>query len=270
MGARFLLWAAALLLPASVAAADQVSVAVDPLRSLVASLLVPGSPDPFVLLPSGRSPEAYDPRPSDLARLQASRLYFGLDLPFERQLGGALSRRADGPIVVALQRDVGHDSARLHAWLSPARLSSFIEVAAAAIERYLPGQRAGLDARRQALLDQVAVLDAETRAALTPVAGRTVLVWHPAWSALAADYGFRELAVERDGKEPTVVYLRGLEREAAQIGIRRLLLPAGHLGGGPKALAARLDLVVVEVDPLLGDWRSVVQRSVAAIVEAAR
>ena len=267
---RRLLWTAALLLPASVSAAEQVAVVIEPLRTLVAGLLAPGSPDPVVLLPSGRSPETYDPRPSDLARLQALRLYFGLDLPFERQLGGALARRTDGPIVVALQRDVGHDSARLHAWLSPARLPAFIGAAAAAIAQYLPEQRSGLAERQQALLAQVASLDAETRVALSPLAGRTVLVWHPAWSALADDYGFRELAVERDGKEPTAADLRRLADEVARLGLRHMLLPAGHLGGGPKALAGRLDLGVIEVDPLSGDWRSVVRRSVAAIKEAAQ
>lgn len=251
-------------------AADRIAVVVEPLRTLVAGLLVPGSPDPVVLLPPGRSPETYDPRPSDLARLQGSRLYFGLDLPFERQIGSALSRRSDGPVSVALQRDVGVDAARLHAWLSPARLGAFVEGAAAAIERHMPAQRLGLDARRQVLLDQVAMLDGETRAALAPLAGRTVLVWHPAWSALAADYGVHELAVERDGKEPTASDLQRLERAVATIGIQHMLLPAGHLGGGPTALAKRLRLKLIVVDPLSGTWRSVVQRSVAAIVEAAR
>jgi zinc transport system substrate-binding protein len=270
MALRRLLWTAAMLLPASVSAADQVAVVVEPLSTLVAELLAPGSPKPVVLLPSGRSPETYDPRPSDLARLQAARLYLGLDLPFERQLGGALARRSDGPIVVALQHEVGHDAARLHVWLSPARLPALVESAAAAIERHLPAQRPGLAARRQALLAQVAILDAETRAALAPLAGRTVMVWHPAWSALAADYGFRELAVERDGKEPTAADLRRLEGEVTRLGLRHMLLPAGHLGGGPQALVKRLGLEAVEVDPLSGDWRRVVRRSVAAIAGAAR
>lgn len=269
MRRRLFALTAALLLPTT-AAADRVTVAIEPLASLVAALLTTGSPTPSVLLPAGRSPELYDPRPSDLARLQASALYLGLDLPFERQLGTALSRRPGGPVVVALQQDVGHDAARLHAWLSPARLPALIEAAALAIERHLPRQRDGLDARRRAVLGEVAALDAEVRAKLAPLGGRTVLVWHPAWAALAADYGFRELAVEVDGKEPSAGRLRTLEREAAQAGMRRLLLPAGHLGGGPAALAARLNLEIVEVDPLGGHWQSVIRRSVAALAESAK
>ena len=42
----------------------------------------------------------------------------------------------------------------------------------------------------------------ELRAELAPLAGRGFLVFHPAWGYLCADYGLRQVSIQREGKEP--------------------------------------------------------------------
>lgn len=134
----------------------------------------------------------------------------------------------------------------------------------------LPELRPGLDGRRAALLAEVAALDQRVAAMLDPARGRAVLVWHPAWAALANDYGLREVAVEVDGKEPTAADLQRLAREVKARAMPVLLVPAGHLGGGPAAVAERFGIAVREVDPLAADWRRVVLDSASALAEGAR
>ena len=103
----------------------------------------------------------------------------------------------------------------------------------------------------------LAALDADLQDAqkilaeqLAPFAGRTFLVYHPAYGYFAHEFQLRQKAIEYDGKPPTAKQLSELKKEQALSG-------AGILFSQPQTnstlvdnVAAALQCKVVVLDPL--------------------
>ena len=86
-------------------------------------------------------------------------------------------------------------------------------------------------------------------------ADNTFLIYHPALSYFARDYGLKQICIEEDGKEPSPAQLKALietcKKENANVifvqqefDMRNALLIAGELGVG-----------VVPINPLSYDWQ---------------
>ena len=48
------------------------------------------------------------------------------------------------------------------------------------------------------------------------------IVYHPALTYYARDYGLRQVAIEADGKEPSAKQLTAVIRQAREAGVRRI------------------------------------------------
>lgn len=249
--------------------AQQTAVGIPPLAGLLADLLPEGVPAPIVLLPPGQSPEHYDPRTRDLARLAGARVYFSMGLPFEVQLLRGVAATFPDVAVVELQPRPGMRAAELHAWLSPRRLRAMAERLALALPRH-GADPAGTADRLATVLARIDALDAQARTAFSGLRDARVWVWHPAWAALAEDYGFGLISVEHEGREPTARQLEQQRREVADRGFGVLIVPAGHLGDGPRRLAERHGAGVLELNPLDGDWATMIEQTIRVLAAAAR
>ena len=84
--------------------------------------------------------------------------------------------------------------------------------------------------------------------------GRGFLVYHPSWGCLAEEYGLEQIAIERDGKEPSSRSLAGLIEAAKNKGIRVVFVQPQHSERAAETVAAAIGGRVVTVDPLARDW----------------
>lgn len=224
------------------------------------------------LIPPGRSAHEYSPSPTEIKALQHVDLYFKIGLPLEKAvldkaLSGDTSRICDitGEVTkLSLAETEGghhHDDAEVslpgeedlfdqHIWLSIDNCRAMARAMAARYEQFDPHHA---DLYRQNL----AALDADLQDAkkilaeqLAPFAGRTFLVYHPAYGYFAHEFQLRQKAIEYDGKPPTAKQLSELKKEQALSG-------AGILFSQPQTnstlvdnVAAALQCKVVVLDPL--------------------
>ena len=76
------------------------------------------------------------------------------------------------------------------------------------------------------------------------------LIYHPALTYLAADYGLTQISVEVEGKEPSAAYLSRLIDTSRTLKISKILYQRQFDKSTVEAIATELGLTPVVVDPL--------------------
>ncbi|HET9767900.1 MAG TPA: zinc ABC transporter substrate-binding protein [Thermoanaerobaculia bacterium] len=235
-----------------------------------------------VLLPPGASEHTYEPTPQQVARLADARLVVEVGHPallFERRLLDAMLARRPRPLVVEMTHGLvlpdappaaphthGSDP---HVWLSPKMMRSSAVAVAAALERLDPAGAPFYRANLHATLADMDRLDAELARELGELPSRRFLVYHPAWGWFARDYGLEQVAIERDGKEPSPRRLVELVEEERRAGTRAVFVQRGEYDRPAQAIAGELGARVVALEPLAEDWPGNLRRVAAALREGA-
>ncbi len=215
-----------------------------------------------VLLPAGASPATFDVTPKQLRDLQNGDLFFmiggGLDEWVARLVqgaphGGRVVRLSDG---IPLMEGGGHEgSGNPHVWLDPILVRDhLLPEMADALSGISPEVAAYVRGQEGALADSLTALDAEIRKELAPLANRSFLATHAAWSYYAARYGLDEAGVihAHPGQDPSSRELAHLLEEAKDHQIHCLFTEPQLGETAARALATELSLPTCMLDPLGG------------------
>ena len=218
-------------------------VSIPPLRSIVEGIVG----DDFkieVLVPPGASPETFEPTPRQFVELNKAQLIFNVGLiDFETTLLGKVGDQAKvvnlshGIDLIAGSCSHGHDGHEHghghahgvdpHVWTSPKALQTMAANAYEAIRNAYPDSvkyEAGYNRLRSTLKE----LDIRTAEKIARSGVKYFIVYHPALTYYARDYGLRQVAIEADGKEPSAKQLTAVIRQAREDGVRRIPTPANE------------------------------------------
>ena len=239
-------------------------VSILPLRSLVQGI-VGDDFDIEVLVPPGASPETFEPTPRQFVGLNKARMVFNVGLiDFETTL---LAKVEDQAKVVDLSRGIeliagtcshgshGHTHTHgidPHVWTSPRALQKMAENAYEAIREAYPDS-VKYETNYRLLQQELKALDERTAARIAASDVEYFIIYHPALTYYARDYGLRQIAIEADGKEPSAKQLTQLIRQAREDGVRRILYQNQFPASSVEIIARDIDAEYVEVDPLRED-----------------
>jgi zinc transport system substrate-binding protein len=275
-------WALALaIIGPSTCAAQTVFVSIPPQAFLVERLagdLVRVE----VLLPPGASPATYEPTPRQMATLERSQLYLQIGAPFEGAVLRKIAEMMPELRVVDCRTGVklepidgeshGHGEGLLdpHIWLDPQRMKTVARTSAKALQALLPDQVPEIEGRLAALLNTIDATDRRVTEILAPYAGRTLLVFHPAYGYFTRRYGLVQRAVEVEGKAPSARRLATVIDELSGHPLRALFVQPQFSRSAAARVAGALDCELVELDPLAGDYLANLESMAARIAEALR
>lgn len=236
-------------------------VSILPLQSLVESI-VGGDFDVEVLVPAGASPETFEPTPRQFVGLSKAQLVFNVGLiDFESTLLGKmenqekvidLSRGIDLIEGSCSHNDHGHNHVHgvdPHVWTSPKALRTMAANAYEAIHKAYPDS-VKYEANYKRLLEELQALDARTAEKIAQSGIEYFIVYHPALTYYARDYGLRQVAIEADGKEPSAKQLTAVIRQAREDGVRRIFYQSQFPASTVEIIARDIDAEYVEIDPL--------------------
>lgn len=239
-------------------------VSILPLRSLVQGI-VGDDFDIEVLVPPGASPETFEPTPRQFVGLNKARMVFNVGLiDFETTL---LAKVEDQAKVVDLSRGIeliagtcshgshGHTHTHgidPHVWTSPRALQKMAENAYEAIRKAYPDS-VKYETNYRLLQQELKALDERTAARIAASDVEYFIIYHPALTYYARDYGLRQIAIEADGKEPSAKQLTQIIRQAREDGVRRILYQSQFPASAVEVIARDIDAQYVEVDPLRED-----------------
>lgn len=264
---RYLIYIAALLLavgcttPPPQPAEPTIYVSIAPLRSLVETITEQDFPVE-VLVPAGASPENFELTPKQYIALNEAQWIFSTGLiTFETTL---LHKLPEGARIIDLSRGIepiagtcshhhhGHAHAHgvdPHTWTSPRALQLMSRTIYEAIHNEHPDSvRYTQNFNR--LQERLEALDRAIEAQITASGVKQFIVYHPALTYYARDYGLRQISIEEEGKEPSAKRLAELIRTAHAEGIRTVLVQRQFPRSSVEAVADDMEAEVVEFDPL--------------------
>jgi len=254
-----------------------------------------------VLVGPGQSPHMFEPTPRQMTDLAESDVYFAIGLPFEDRLLGRVEELGSGIRVVdtsagiprrhvedahhhdeedasgegAASAGSAHDGEHgglpdPHTWMNPRFASMQARNICAALKELVPEHVEELDANLSLLLHDLDALDAELTAALGPLAGESIYVFHPAFGYFTDTYGLRQVPIELGGMEPSARELAGLIDHAISEGVRVIFVQPQFSTRSARAIAEEIGGAVVPIDPLSADYMDNLRAIAHEVTEALR
>jgi zinc transport system substrate-binding protein len=210
-----------------------------------------------VMIPPGANPHSYEPTIAQMKALEGASVYVKVGHPafaVERSWLEPVLSRATGVTVVDCSEGIRSTSGDPHIWVAPANVDRIAIRVATVLEHLLPQDREILAGNLSRLRSAIDALDRDIRSMLRDDEGRAFLVYHPAWGHFADAYGLRQIAIERDHREPGPKELRQLIASARAERIRTIFVQPQLDESGAQIVAAEIGAEVREIDPLAYDW----------------
>jgi zinc transport system substrate-binding protein len=152
------------------------------------------------------------------------------------------------------EHDHGEESLDPHIWTSPDNVEIMVENIYQGLVEVDPANQETYLANKNAYLAELHELDEQIQSTLEGKEGSSFMVYHPAWGYFARHYGITQVAVEIEGKEPSVQDMQSVIDLANEEGIKVIFVQSGFSTVSAEAIASEIDGEVVEVDPLAKDY----------------
>lgn len=222
------------------------------------------------LVQPGHSPATYSPTPKQIAKLASADIFFRIGVPFENGLMPKLARILPDLPVVNLQDGIklkmldDHESHNghhhpagdidPHTWLDPALALKQAEKIRETLIKYDPAGKKEYHTNFEALSAELKTLDGHLQKTLASFKGRTIYVFHPAYSYFCRAYGLRQKAITPGGKEPGAKYIAHLTDQARKDGVRIIFVQPQFSDKAAKTIARSINGNVIALDPLAYDY----------------
>ena len=221
------------------------------------------------MVPEGNSPETYDPTPQQLVELSKSRAYLRIGhIGFEQTWMKRLEANAPQMQVfdmsqgISLIRDEGHTheghvhagGVEPHVWNSPTNARIIARNVCDALCRLDSLNAPFYTARLDSLNGVIDRTDSIVRSILADAASHTFLIYPPALSYFARDYGLHQISIEEGGKEPSPAHLKALIDLCQAEDVRVIFVQPEFDKRNAETIAQQTGTKVIPINPLSYDW----------------
>ena len=228
-----------------------------------------------VMVKSGESPATFNPNPKKMSLLSQSQLYFSIGVPFEtiwidriKSIHPNLQFVPLHDKVLTVHEHGTHHPLSTrdpHIWTSPAKVKVIAQKIKDTLSHAKPEKEKYFEDNLQAFFHDLNLLDKDIRAILGNSDNRRFMVFHPAWSYFAEDYGLEQIAIEHQGKEPGARKLQKIIEEGKRLGIKVIFVQKQFSLSIAESIAKMVGATVREMDPLAEDYLGNMRRTATAI-----
>lgn len=222
------------------------------------------------MVPKGSSPETYDPTPQQLVSLGESEAYLRIGyIGFERSWMDRLMNNT--PHIQVFDTSIGVDlifesafdhgdhrhegGVEPHIWNSTANALIIAGNTFKALTVLDKENEAYYKTRYDSLCQRIEQTDSLIRQTLSvPGADRAFIIYHPALSYFARDYGLHQISIEEGGKEPSPAHLKGLMDLCKKEGVRVIFVQPEFDRRNAEIIAKQTGTRVISINPLSYDW----------------
>ena len=220
------------------------------------------------MVPKGSSPESYDPTPQQLVNLSKSQAYFRIGyIGFEQAWMKKLEANCPNMKVydtskgIDLIRDKGHwhgdhfheGGVEPHVWNSTQNALIIADNIYQALCELDSTHQEDYQKRLDVLKQTIRQTDANVRTLLEN-ADSTFLIYHPALSYFARDYGLKQISIEEGGKEPSPAQLKALIETCRNENVHTIFVQQEFDQRNAQLIANELGVNIVSINPLSYDW----------------
>jgi zinc transport system substrate-binding protein len=221
------------------------------------------------MVPSGSSPETYDPTPGQMVELAHSKAYFGIGrLGFEEIWLDKLKENfpqvaffdnSKGISFISSEHrhknDVHHPGGvDPHIWSSPKEALTIVRNMYDAVVEIDPANKDFYASNLQKLSDYIQDVDKKITALLKNSSQKTFIIYHPALAYFARNYGLTQYCIETDGKEPSPEQMERLIKIAREKAIKTIFVQQEFDTKNATAIAREAGCNLVVINTLSYNW----------------
>ncbi|MFZ7120800.1 MAG: metal ABC transporter solute-binding protein, Zn/Mn family [Eubacteriaceae bacterium] len=249
---------------------DQITVAVSIVPEETFVKAVAGdNVNVVTMIPTGYSPENYQPSPSQITSLSQSKIYFSMGVP------------ADGANIIPFLKDYGEDIKIIHLdqivgdvyddlyidgeqqgdmtrdphiWLSPKRVIVMIDIIMNELVAIDPKNEIIYKENAEKIIEDLEGLDSIIIEKIGQIENKSFLIYHPAYRYYADDYDLNMICIEEDGKEATAQRFENIIDVANRKSIKVIFYQEEFNDEQAKTIAKEIDGVTIKVSPLSEDY----------------
>lgn len=228
-----------------------------------------------VMVKSGESPATFNPNPKKMSRLSQAELYFSIGVPFETiwidRIQSIHPQLQFVPLHDKVAPSHGHDQHHSHItgdphiWTSPAKVKIMAQKIKDTLTHAMPQKEKYFAENLQTFSNDLDTLDKNIRTVLAKSNNRRFMVFHPAWSYFAKDYGLEQIAIEQGGKEPGARALQKTIEQGKRLGIKVIFVQKQFSLSIAENIAKMIGATIHEMDPLAEDYLDNMRRTATAI-----
>ena len=266
---------AVLILTGTAAAAQvpRVAVSILPQKYFV-DRISGGTSQVLVLVGPGQNPHSYEPTPRQMADLGSAAAWLTIGVDFENGLVPKVRNlyprlrlidTTEGVSFRALEAhshdedEHGHEEDEhddheggrdVHIWLGREGALAQARQVRDLLTALDPGKAAVYARNHDALVRDIDAVFDDLAETLTPLRGRPVFVYHPAFGYFLDEFGIEQVAVEAGGKEPTQKNLAALIDRARGENARVIFVQPQFSKTAARTVARAIGGVVAEIDEI--------------------
>ena len=236
-----------------------------------------------VLVGPGQSPATYEPTAKQMTALAESDVFLAVGVPIEKPLIPRIKNSFPSVEVFDVREGLElkqSDPARSHAtaydhgtgpdphvWLNPRFARVIVSNVCGALIQIDPDHADDFRSNLETVLEELDALDDEITKILAPVAGRDMVVFHPAYGYFAEAYGLNQVAIEHGGVTPGTKKLADLIGRSREQGVKAIFVQPQFSSSIARTVADEIGAELIELDPLAENY-ILNMRSIASAVRA--
>ena len=220
-----------------------------------------------VMIPPGESPATYDPTSEQMVQLSRSAVYFlighiGFEKTWIKELEGDYPGTdffdsSTGILFEHSDHD-GHDHAHHgidpHVWMSVENVKQIAINMTNFLAGKFPDKAAEYNSNLETFNKELNALNLEISAAFQELRHKEFIIYHPALTYFARDYGLVQVPIEQEGKEPSARYMKTLIDHAKTNGIKAVFVQKQFNQEEAKTIEKQIDGKLIIIDPLAENW----------------
>ncbi|KIO44931.1 metal ABC transporter solute-binding protein, Zn/Mn family [Sanguibacteroides justesenii] len=222
-----------------------------------------------VMIPPGANPAISDLTSEQLKMLNNSSLYFAVGyLPFElTHIYSLLKNRRDIQLIkhtdaielpekeFPAHKHGDVESLDPHIWMSPTYAKQMARTIRDVLSDKFPEKKNLFSENCDRFMQEIDSVDREARRIILSKRHKLFLIYHPALTYFARDYGMEQIAIEDEGKEPNPVHVRAIIDRSREKGVRVVFIQSQFDEANARAIATEIGGEVIAIDPLSPDWK---------------
>ncbi|WP_096028693.1 metal ABC transporter solute-binding protein, Zn/Mn family [Campylobacter lanienae] len=235
------------------------------------------------IVKANADPHSFEPKVSDMKKLEFSDLFFAVGIEYERVWLPKFSKAYPNLKIINTQANAympqdhdnhdghdhedeehhgdhdGHDNHDheefdTHIWLDPILVKDQAKIIAQALSDEYPQNSQIYNQNLDKFNQEIDKLDSYIKDSLKDLKNRKFMVFHPSWGYFAKRYDLTQIAIESGGKEPKPAALARLIKRAKDENIKVVFISPGFSKKSAELIAKQTGAKLIEIDPLSKEW----------------
>jgi len=231
----------------------------------------------------GKNSVTYTPSFKQMMGLARAKIFFRIGVPMENGLMPKIKNIGKQVLIIDTRKGIkmrrmerghhhhhhdGEGGLDPHIWLDPKLVKIQAKTIYEALVQVDPEGLSEYTSGFNSFIADLDLLDKKIKATFAPVHGSSFFVFHPAFGYFADAYGFKQVAVEIEGKAPKGKDLSAFVEKAIKENARVIFVQPQFDKTAAKKIAKAINGTVVSIDPLAKDYLKNMEKIADLVADA--